>query len=60
MSSSVDCLSFVPDRLSSLDDVGFGTVRAWNMIPFRYSEETSFHLTEVLENVIALLIGGNL
>ena len=38
-----------------LDDVGFGTVRAWNLIPFRYSEETSFHLTEVLENVIALV-----
>jgi len=38
-----------------LDDVGFGTVRAWNMIPFRYSEETSFHLTEVLENVIAFV-----
>ena len=38
-----------------LDDVGFGTVRAWNLIPFRYSEETSFHLTEVLENVIAFV-----
>jgi len=38
-----------------LEDVGFGTVRAWNMIPFRYSEETSFHLTEVLENVIAFV-----
>lgn len=38
-----------------LDDVGFGTVRAWNMIPFSYSEETSFHLTEVLENVIAFV-----
>ena len=38
-----------------LDDVGFGTVRAWNLIPFRYSEETSFHLTEVLENVIAFI-----
>ena len=38
-----------------LEDVGIGTVRAWNMIPFRYSEETSFHLTEVLENVIAFV-----
>ena len=56
----MDYLSFVLEQLSSFDDVGFGTVRAWNMIPFRYSEETSFHLTEVLENVIALLIGGNL
>ena len=37
-------LSFNPQELS--------TIRSINLIPFHYDNEASFHLTEVIENIL--------
>ncbi|QWW19434.1 VanZ family protein [Schaalia sp. 19OD2882] len=40
----------------SLDDIG--SIRSLNLVPFRYETETSWHLREVLDNVVLFIPFG--